>query len=308
MSLTILLLMASALLIVFAFGLTASVHDALYLLRRPGALVRAILAMGVLMPMFAIAVVSIFDLDPAVKIALVALSVSPIIPILPTKLMQAGAAASYAMGLLVAAGVLAVVLVPAAMEILGLVFNLPLQMPAASVATLTFITLLLPFGLGVAVHHFLPGLAKRLAKPISQIAGITVVVFFFAVFFIGGTCYLDARRQWHRHQSRRICAGRPSDRPLHWRTGAGESRGPGPLDWFASPGSRARDRPGQLPRSDTRDSGGALVPARHRPGFDPLSSVGQAPAADARHTRRWFLPTSEQMTTREFFARVWDSQ
>ena len=183
MSLTILLLMASALLIVFAFGLTASVHDALYLLRRPGALVRAILAMGVLMPMFAIAVVSIFDLDPAVKIALVALSVSPIIPILPTKLMKAGAAASYAMGLLVAAGVLAIVLVPVAMEILGLVFNLPLQMPVASVATLTFITLLLPFGLGVAVHHFLPGLAKALARPISQIAGITVVVFFFAVFF-----------------------------------------------------------------------------------------------------------------------------
>ena len=62
MSLTILLLIASALLIVFAFGLTASVHDALYLLRRPGALVRAILAMGVLMPMFAIAVVSILIL------------------------------------------------------------------------------------------------------------------------------------------------------------------------------------------------------------------------------------------------------
>ena len=56
-------------------------------------------------------------------------------------------------------------------------------MPAASVATLTFMTLLLPFGLGVAVHHFLPGLAKRLARPISQVAGIMVMVFFFAVFF-----------------------------------------------------------------------------------------------------------------------------
>jgi len=183
MSVTILLLIASALLIVFAFGLKAKPQDAIYLFSKPGALVRATLAMGVLMPIFAVAVVSIFDLDPAVKIALVALSVAPIIPIVPTKLLQAGAAESYAMGLLVAAGVLAIVLVPVAMQLLGLVFDLPLRMSAASVATLTFVTVLLPFGLGAAVHRFFPVLAKRIASPISKIAGIAVIVFFFVVFF-----------------------------------------------------------------------------------------------------------------------------
>lgn len=183
MSLKLLLLLASALLIVFAFGLKATVHDESYLFRRPGALIRAILAMGVLMPVFAVAVVSIFDLDPAVKIALVALSVSPIIPIVPTKLLLAGATQSYAMGLLVAASLLAIVLVPVAMQILALVFNLPLRMTAASVATLTFVTVLLPLGLGVAVRAVLPVLAERIASPVSRIAGITVVAFFFVVFF-----------------------------------------------------------------------------------------------------------------------------
>ena len=43
-------LAASALLSLFAVGLQASLQDATYLFRRPGELVRALLAMNVLMP------------------------------------------------------------------------------------------------------------------------------------------------------------------------------------------------------------------------------------------------------------------
>lgn len=71
------MLKASVLLIVFAIGLRASAQDATYLFRRPGELVRAVLAMNVLMPLFAVSLVYMFDLNPAVNIALVALSVSP---------------------------------------------------------------------------------------------------------------------------------------------------------------------------------------------------------------------------------------
>ena len=74
MSLPLLLVIASALLLVFALGLRAGVHDATYLFRRPAELLRAFLAMNVLMRLFAIAFISIFDFNPAVKIAIVALS------------------------------------------------------------------------------------------------------------------------------------------------------------------------------------------------------------------------------------------
>ena len=182
MSLPMMLVIASALLLVSALGLRASVHDATYLFRRPRELVRAIVVMHVLMPVIAVAVVLIFDFHQAVNIALIALTVSPILPVLPIKLVRAGATESHAIGLLVASGVLAIVLVPVGMEILERVLDLPLQMAAGSVATLIIVSVLLPFGLGAAVRRSWPVLAERLARPILQIAGITVLLFFFAVF------------------------------------------------------------------------------------------------------------------------------
>lgn len=177
------LLQASLLLSVFAIGLKASSQDATYLLRRPGELVRAIMAMNVLMPLFAVAVVLLFDLNPAVKIALVTLSVSPIPPLLPKKMVKAGGTDSYAIGLLIAAGLLAIIFVPLSMEILKQIFKVPLQMTMASVATLVFMTILLPIGLGVALRSVAPALAERLAKPISQIAGIGLLAALVAILF-----------------------------------------------------------------------------------------------------------------------------
>ena len=103
-------------LLVFALGLRAGVHDATYLFRRPAALVRAIFVMHVLMPVVAVAVVFIFDFHQAVNIALIALAVSPVLPVLPRKMVKAGATHSHAIGLVVASGVLAIVLVPVAMR------------------------------------------------------------------------------------------------------------------------------------------------------------------------------------------------
>jgi bile acid:Na+ symporter, BASS family len=174
---------ASMLLSVLAIGLRASAQDATYLFRRPAELGRALLAMNVLMPLFAVALVSIFDLRPAVAIALVALAVSPIPPLLPNKLTKAGGTKSYAIGLLVAAGVLAIVFVPAALEILELIFNIPLKMNLGSVAALICTTVLLPLALGIAVHDRLPSLAKRLVRPIAQIAGIALLASVIAILF-----------------------------------------------------------------------------------------------------------------------------
>ena len=179
-------LQGSVLLTVFAIGLRASMQDATYLLRHPGELVRSFLAMNLVMPLFALALVFLFDLTPAVNIALVALAVSPIPPVLPGKMMKEGGTESYAIGLLVAASLLAIIFVPLAMEIIERVLEIPLTMSAAAVATLIFITALLPLGLGLAVHSFVPGLAERIAKPISQIAGLALLACMITVWFAAG--------------------------------------------------------------------------------------------------------------------------
>jgi len=184
-TLILFVLKASILLNVFAIGLKAGVHDATYMFRRPGKLAKALLAMNILMPLFAVAFVLAFHLKHAVEVALVALAVSPVPPILPRKLRKAGATESDTIGLLVAVGILAIVFVPAAMEILERVFNVPLRMTFASVAALVFITIILPLALGIAVHTLAPVAADRLVNPIAKIASIALLLSAVVILFSG---------------------------------------------------------------------------------------------------------------------------
>jgi bile acid:Na+ symporter, BASS family len=108
----------SLFLAVFAIGLRTSVRDVTYLFRSPGELVRALLAMSVLMPLFVAVLVLIFDVDPSVKTALVALSVAPVPTLLPMQTVKTEASVAYAIGVLIMGSVLAIFFVPLAMECL----------------------------------------------------------------------------------------------------------------------------------------------------------------------------------------------
>src|ERR1044072_4625471 len=151
-----LVLKASILLTVFAIGLRATAHDATYLLRRPRQLFRVLLAINVLVPAFAIALALLFHLNRAIEIALIALAVSPLPPILPRKLTKSGTTESYAIGSLVAIGLLSIIFVPGAMELLERVFDVPLRTTFASIAVLVFVTTVLPLSLGIAVNRLAP--------------------------------------------------------------------------------------------------------------------------------------------------------
>ena len=93
-------LKVSIILLVFSFGLDVTFQEATYLLRRAGLLLRSLLAMNVVMPLVATALVVAFDLNPAVKIALVTLSVSPVPPFLPRQGVAVGSS-SFTFSLLV---------------------------------------------------------------------------------------------------------------------------------------------------------------------------------------------------------------
>src|SRR5689334_1127585 len=85
-------------LMVFCVGLHARFDDVLYLLRRPSLLIRSLLAMNVIMPAIAVAIALWLDVDRALKVALIALSVSPVPPILPGTQLKAGGRESYVVG------------------------------------------------------------------------------------------------------------------------------------------------------------------------------------------------------------------
>jgi BASS family bile acid:Na+ symporter len=175
MSLTaiiILTLKVSIVLSVFSLGMKEALSSATFLFRMPEKLLNALVSMYVAMPLFAVTVALTFDLPPAVKIALVALSVSPIPPILPRKALGAGGAESYAIGLLVAGSLLSIILIPLAMELFQVVFNIPLQMTARAVAGVVMSTVLLPLAAGMAVRGLLPAFAERIVGLTSILATI----------------------------------------------------------------------------------------------------------------------------------------
>ena len=171
---------ASVCLIVFSLGLGSTQEDAFYLLSRPRQLVRSLLSMNVVMPLVAAGLAAVFDFPGALNISLVALAVSPVPPILPMRQLRAGGRAPYAVGLLMAAALLAIVFIPLAVKLIALGFGKEAHVPEAAVARLVAITVLVPIAAGIVVRRRVPAFAARAARPISlgamALLGVVVVL------------------------------------------------------------------------------------------------------------------------------------
>lgn len=161
---------------VFSLGLNGTPDDLVYLLRRPRKLFRSILAMNVVMFALAVVVAVVFPLAADVKIALIALAVSPVPPILPGKQTKAGGTASYAVSLLIVASLLAIVLVPLSIGVVAAVWGAELRMPASRVLSAVAVSVVIPLLLGVAVARFLPAVAGRLVRPVSRLAFTVLLI------------------------------------------------------------------------------------------------------------------------------------
>lgn len=166
----ILTLQASVLLIVFGFGLQASGRDLLYLFRRPSLLARSLVAMFVVMPVLAVVLVRVLELRQSLEIALVALAISPVPPLLPKKQDTAGGESAYALALMAVVSLLAIAVVPLSLWVLGHFSARPLQMPPAAIAKIVVMMTLLPLVTGVIVRTIAPAVAVRLEKPTKLIA------------------------------------------------------------------------------------------------------------------------------------------
>ena len=186
----ILVLQASILLTVFGLGLKTTMSDLTSLLHRRGLLYRSLFAVFIVMPIVAVLLAQLFEFRRVVEVALVALAISPMPPVLPRKEIKAGGATSYALGLMTVLAVLAVVFVPLALLLLQAIFGRELSMPPGSVARIVLTTTLVPLAAGVAVRAALPQVAGTIAKPVGTIA--TVLLALGAVVLLIAT----AREQW----------------------------------------------------------------------------------------------------------------
>ena len=132
--------------------------------------------MMVIVPLFAAIVANVFEIDPAVKIALVTLSVSPVPPLWPKRAIRAGGDQSYAIGLLTATALLSIVTVPLGLLLFESILSIPLRMHPIEIAYLAFVTVLLPLSVGMVLRRRLPPLAARIVRPIELIATLLLLV------------------------------------------------------------------------------------------------------------------------------------
>jgi len=183
-SLIPLVLKASIFLTVFALGLQATFADATFLFRRPGLLARGFISMSVMMPLLALLLVMTFRLEPEVKIALVALSVSPVPPVFPKKALKAGGEENYTIGLLVATVVLSIVAIPIALEIFERVTGVPLYLSALSISTIVFKTVLAPLLGGIVLRATASSFADRITKPIGILAAVLLILGALPALFV----------------------------------------------------------------------------------------------------------------------------
>lgn len=154
------------------------------MLRNPRQLVRALLPLYIVIPLVAGVMISIFsNIHPAAKIALFALSVSPIPPLLPKKQLKAGGTASYIIGLLVAMSILAIAVVPLLIELFEIAFKRSAGIPPIVVAQIVLTVILVPLAIGLAVRYTLPTLAERAAKPLSSGASVFLLIGVLFILF-----------------------------------------------------------------------------------------------------------------------------
>jgi bile acid:Na+ symporter, BASS family len=167
----------SIILIVVGLGLKATFADATWLFRQPGLLVRSLLGLNVILPLFAMALAVLFDLHPAVKIALVLIAMSPVPPILPKKQLKVGSHQSYVYGLMVAAAVLSVVLIPLSVALVGALSGRDgLYVAPAVVLQKILQTIIVPLAVGMLVRSIVPKVAARLAPVVSLLGTVLLLI------------------------------------------------------------------------------------------------------------------------------------
>lgn len=181
--LVLLVFQVSIIFTVFGFGLKATPHDLLYVLRRPGLLARSLIAMFLVMPVVALALSYAFNFPRLVEIDLIALSLAPTPPLLPGRESRSGGNQSYGLGLMAVCALLSIAIVPVSLTFLGAFLGLPSGMSPAVIAGIVFKAALLPLAAGLLLRALAPAIATRLERPVWILVLILMPLAVAAVLF-----------------------------------------------------------------------------------------------------------------------------
>ena len=184
--------------LIVAIGLDSRLADLKYLWLRPALLLRSLLAMYFIIPLFALVVAKTLTLPAGAMVALLVLAVSAGAPLLPRKLMHIGDG-DYIFGLSVTSSLLAIVTVPFWVAVIGPQFGRDIALAPMRVASVIATSFLAPLAIGMALGRLLGESAERTSDVLMSVAGVVMSVtalvllgFNWHVFEIAGWKFIVA--------------------------------------------------------------------------------------------------------------------
>jgi BASS family bile acid:Na+ symporter len=169
----------SIFLTVLTIGMRVSPGDLQYVLSRPAQLARSLFAMNILAPVIAILICKTFSLHPAVIVALVTLSVSPVSAMFTKAMLPLIAIdnPAYARGLFFASTMLAVILTPLAVYVIQVMFGdgKVVLVGPLTVGKVVISSVLLPLVIGYLIGRWRPG-TQQWIPVIQKVSGIVLLI------------------------------------------------------------------------------------------------------------------------------------
>lgn len=168
-------LQVSLFLLVLSLGLESRWSDLIHVVRRPAMLVRALIAVNLIVPAVAITLCLLLPIAPSTKAGLVIMALSPLAPFAPVKMLKGDAERPYVIGAYAALIIAAVVILPLSTLVLKPLTPRGVTIPILLVATFVIKTVLLPLFLGIFVNSLWPRVGVRTA-PMAQKSAMVILL------------------------------------------------------------------------------------------------------------------------------------
>ena len=218
--------------LMLALGVNHSFEELTSLWRRPGLLLRSLVAVVFLVPMVVLLLLWVFDLPPAAATGLAVLAAAPGAPLTYKRSQMAGGDPTYTASLQLTLALLAVGITPVILAMFSSLFGIVIEgvtlfQVARQVAQVTF----LPVMIGLSLQQFAPRVAEVLRKPVRLLADILfILLLLMLVLLLALVPELRALLNvgWASHAGDPVHGGGlPDHRPPAGRPPPGPALGPG---------------------------------------------------------------------------------
>jgi bile acid:Na+ symporter, BASS family len=172
-----LLTVAGLIAIMLSMGFKVTFREVAESIRKPRLVIAGLVANFVLVPAVTTALLYLFDADPMVSVGFLILAVCPGAPMGPPFAAVAKGDVPYATGQMVILAGLSALLSPILLAVL-LARLLPaseMRIDYSAIVGTLLVSQLLPLGIGLGLHHWVPKFTSRITRPVGLVANLLLL-------------------------------------------------------------------------------------------------------------------------------------